>query len=117
MSDLRCVFECSNPEEGKLNPLNEDSFLKIKEVSRVRKHFKNLKYSELEFAENLSENDGYHRNCKKNFMKLDRHYFVQYEEGTFIYINSRLSHYVFSLSLSLFRIDASIYSLLSVFFS
>lgn len=92
MSANKCIFECESTE-GKIIDLTQDSYEQIKKASKIRKHF-NLKYSELDFPE-VSEGGGYHRICRKNFVKLEKVYVDEYDQGRFIYIYSRVNFFVY----------------------
>lgn len=84
MSGLQCIFKsCADPREGKINRLKKEQLEEILKILKIRRKF-NLKYADLEFLEEISESDGYHRDCRKNFIHLSADYFGKYrryEEG------------------------------------
>lgn len=83
MSVLKCIFKCKEPETERVNAFTEQAYDEVKKVSKIRKHC-GLKYKEINFSDVLSAEDGYHRNCRKNFVKVDARYRQQYDQGRFI---------------------------------
>lgn len=82
MSSLECIFKCQEPTKGKVNEFTEESYNEVKTASKIRKHC-GLKYNHIDISDVLFAEYGYHRSCRKNFVKLDAKYRDQYDRGRF----------------------------------
>lgn len=74
---LKCLF-CKQHHD-KLKLFTEETFKKCKQVLKQRV-LHNLKFKDLVFPEDLYDN-GYHRECYKNFTALPKRYYSATSEN------------------------------------
>lgn len=80
-SNLRCIFNCpvDTSNSSKILKFTEETLENCRYLLRVRAESK-LKYSDVVFPDQLSDDVGYHATCRKNFMAMPKKYIDFYEE-------------------------------------
>lgn len=73
----KCVFNCSYNDKVML--FNEQKLKKCREVLEVRIAH-NMKYNDIILPENVTEVDGYHSICCKNFLAVQSVYIQKFKE-------------------------------------
>lgn len=77
MSELSCLFECS--ENEKVIRFTERTFKAVKEKYAVRKKLGKA-YSNIIIPDTLPDDKGYHSKCRKNYIAIGAERMKVYEE-------------------------------------